>query len=177
MKRLLLNTTSAFLSFLLGCTSNGQDNKTKMNCYSDKLKIIKEMALYKDVMVQFEDTFKIMSADKRYFGIPEVISNKIDDAIFFNASKTECLLIVLQKNNYGLVFGNARIVRGTLYKGKWLFKPSIDYAYSKDYFNKYSENSFENIAPLARYSVLTDGEVKKGGCDIDEHYWFTDLKR
>jgi hypothetical protein len=163
---------------MFGCTSNGQDvKKAKANCYTDKLKEIKEIPLYKEAMSQFVDTFKVMKDDKRYFGIPEVVSNKIDEAIFFNQNKTECLLIVLQRNSYGLVFGSARIVRGTLYDGKWLFKPSMDYVYSKDYFNGYPENSFENISGLARYSVLTDGEVKKRGCEIDEYYWFVHLKR
>lgn len=178
MKQLFQSSIIAFLSFMFGCASNGQDMKqAKINCYVGRLKVTKEMPLYQTVMTQFIDTFKTMVNDKRYFGVPEVISNKVDDAVFFNANETECLLIVLQKNSYGLVFGNARIIRGTLVNGKWLFKPSIDYAYSKDYFNRYSENSFENISPLARYSVLTDGDVKKEGCEIDEHYWFVHLKQ
>lgn len=178
MKQIFSLSVAVFLSFILGCTSNGQDMmQAKTNCYADKLKQIQNEPLYEEVMSQFVDTFKILKNDKRYFGVPEVVNNKIDETIFFNKNKTECLLIVLQRNNYDLVFGNARIVRGALYSGRWLFKPSIDYTYSKDYFNGYPENSFENISKLARYSVLTDGEVKKEGCEIDEHYWFVHLKK
>lgn len=151
--------------------------QVKINCYNDKLKHRQNEPLYAEVMSQFVDTFKVMKADKRYFGVPEFVNNELDEAIFFNKDKTECLLIVLQINNYGLVFGNARIIRGALHDGKWLFKPSIDYTYDKDYFTRYPENSFKNISGLARYSVLTDGEVKKAGCEIDENYWFTELKK
>jgi hypothetical protein len=178
MNRFFLNSIIAFSSFIFGCTSNGQDMKqAKMKCYGERLKEIREAPLYKEVMTQFSDTFKVMTGDKRYFGFPEAYRNKIDEAIFFNENKTECLLIVLQNNDYGLVFGSARIVRGTLYNRKWVFKVSIEYVYSKDYFNGYPENSFENISSLARYSVLTDGEVKKRGCDIDEDFWFLELKK
>lgn len=151
--------------------------QTKMNCYTDRLKEIKDVPSYKDVMTQFADTFKIMKGDKRNFGAVDVVSTKIDEAIFFNKDMTECLLIVLRKNEYGLVFGNARVVDGKLYGNKWIFELSIDYTFSKDYFGRYPENSFKNISPLARYSVLTDGEVEKEGCEIDENYWFTELKK
>ncbi len=178
MKQVFSLSISVFLSIIIGCTSNGQDMKqVKINCYADKLKHMQSETLYEEVMLQFIDTFKMLKSDKRYFGVPEVVNNKIDEAIFFNASKTECLLIVLQRNNYDLVFGTARIIRGIGHDKKWVFKPSMDYTYSKDYFNGYKENSFENISKLARYNVLTDGEVKKEGCEIDEHYWFVHLKQ
>lgn len=128
-------------------------------------------------MNQFVDTFKVMKNDKQYFGVPEVVRTKVDDAIFFNESKTECLLIVLKRNIYNLIFGNARIIRGTLHGEKWVFKPSIEYFFEKSYYSLYLENNFENISKLARYDVLTDGKIKKAGCEIDEDYWFKDLKR
>lgn len=167
-----------FLSSILGCASNGQDmREVKMNCYTDKLLEIKELSLYKEVMIQFADTFKVMKNDKRYFGVPEVVNNKIDEAVFFNENRTECLLIVLQRDIYDLVFATARIIRGIFQDGKWIFKPSMSYSYSKDFIRLYPENSFGNISKLARYSVLTDGDVKKKGCEIDEHYWFVHLKQ
>lgn len=178
MKQIFSLIVAVFLNFIIGCTSNGQDMKqAKINCYADKLKHMQREPLYEEVMLQFVDTFKVFKNDKRYFGVPEVVNNKIDEAIFFNESKMECLLIVLQRNNYDLVFGTARIVRGIAHDKKWVFEPSIEYTYSKDYFTGYKENSFEIIAKLARYSVLTDGEVKKEGCKIDDQYWFVHLKK
>ncbi|MBK7290478.1 MAG: hypothetical protein KBF82_12215 [Chitinophagaceae bacterium] len=166
------------LSFFLGCTTSDQAIlQTKTKCYAGKLIDLKKSEIYNEVMEKFVDTFKVMKSDKRYFGVSEVVSNKIDEAIFFNEGQSECLLIVLQKNNYGLVFGSARIIRGEQNSGRWIFKPSIEYTYSKDYFEKYPDNNFDNISELACYSVLTDGEVKKRSCEIDEKYWFEELKR
>jgi len=87
------------------------------------------------------------------------------------------LLIVLQKTSYDLVFGSARLVRGTLQGKKWVFELSIVYNFGKSYYKLYPENSFENLSKLARYAVLTDGEVRKRGCEIDEDYWFIELKQ
>ena len=87
------------------------------------------------------------------------------------------MLIVLQKSkppNY--VFGTARMVRGFQKDNKWQFDVSMDFYFEKDYFELFKENSFENISKLARYSVLTDGKVKKDGCDIDDYFWFEHLK-
>ena len=178
LKQLILLTNTIFLSFILGCTSNGQDlRKVKNECYADSLKNLQNEPVYNEVMSQFADTFKIMKSDKRYFGAPPGFDNKIDEAIFFNKNKTECLLIVLQKSIYDLVFGQARMIRGTLQGKKWVFKPSTEYIFEKSYYKFYPENSFESISKLARYNVLTDGKVKKGGCEIDEHYWFVHLKQ
>ena len=166
------------LSFIVGCTSNNHNTKQiKINCYDEKLRKLQFEPMYREVMSQFEDTFKIMKRDKRNFGASEVVSTKIDEAIFFNQNRTECLVIVLEKNDYGLVFGNAQIMQGRYNNNKWYFEPSIDYTYSKDYFEKYHENSFTNISKLARLSVLTDGEVEKDGCAIDDNYWFVELNR
>ena len=178
MKQILSSGVVVFLSFIIGCTSNGQDMKqAKINCYTDKLKQMQGEPLYEEVMSQFVDTFKVMKNDKRNFGASEIVNTEIDKAIFFNKAQTKCLLIVLGKNNFNLVFGTARIIEGTLNNKKWFFERSIEYTYSKDYFIAYKENSFENISKLARYSVLTDGEIKKEGCEIDEHYWFVQLNQ
>jgi hypothetical protein len=164
---------------MLGCTSNGQDmrRQVKLNCYADTLKNMQNESLYKEVMSQFVDTFKIMKNDKRYFGVPEVVSNKIDEAIFFNKNKTECLLIALQRSSSDFMFATARIIQGTLQGEKWVFEASMTFSYSKDFINLYPENSFENISKLARYSVLKAGNTKKGGCEIDDNYWFVLLNK
>ena len=178
IKQVLSIASIIFLSFIFGCTSKGQDmRQVKNDCYTIILNGLQNEPLYKDVMLQFVDTFKVLKNDKRYFGVPEVFNNEIDKAIFFNKNKTECLLIVLQRNVYDLVFGTARVVRGSIQGKKWIFKPSLEYIFEKSYYKLYPENSFDNISKLARYNVLTDGEVKKEGCEIDEYYWFTELKR
>lgn len=65
MKRHFLNSLILFLNFIFGCVSNEQDmEEAKMNCYTEKLKQIKKMPLYREVMTQFEDTFKVMKNDK-----------------------------------------------------------------------------------------------------------------
>jgi hypothetical protein len=159
--------------FLFGCQpSKNEIITSKTNCYNDKLKNIREDPIYNKVMAQFVDTFEILKTNKGYFGVPEIVENKPDDAIFFKKDKTECLLIVLRKNNLNLVFGNATIIRGIQINGKWTFEVNSDYTFDKDYFGLYRENSFENISKLARYSILTDRDVKMKGCEIDDHYWF-----
>lgn len=180
----LLTKTLSFIfiaAFCSSChTSNSKERtiSNKNECYDLKLLNLKESSLYKDVMTAFTDTFLVLKTKKEYFGIPEVINNQIDKAIFFNADSSECMLIVLQKPLLtGFVFGQARMIRGVKEATTWKFKVSLDYSFSKDYFSLYQDNSFENISKLARYNVLTDGNYNRKGCDIDEEYWFAELKR
>lgn len=134
--------------------------------------------MYKQVHAQFKDTFEILKKERAHFGVPDYMENKIDEAVFFNKDSTQCFFIVLQRTKDSVhVFGGARIVYGKLGREKWLFKPEMSKSFAKDYFELYKENSFENISKLARYSVLTDGKVKRGGCEIDEYYWFVHLKQ
>jgi hypothetical protein len=133
--------------------------------------------LYTEVMSAFRDTFEILKAKKENFGAPEVVTNQIDDALFFKKDSSECILVVLIKTNYPeLGFGSARTVRGLLKEKKWEFDISMDYIFSKSYFKLFKEASFENISKLARYNVLTDGDIKKRGSEIDDEYWFIHLK-
>ena len=139
--------------------------------------ILKKTQLYNKVMSAFRDTFPILKTKKEYFGVPEVVTNQIDDAIFFKKDSSECMLIVLQKSKPpDLVFATARTIRGFFKDNKWQFDVSMDFYFEKDYFELFKENSFENISKLARYSVLTDGKVKKNGCEIDDYFWFEHLK-
>ncbi len=178
MKQICVINTIFFSIFLFGCGSNGQRiREAKLNCYKDKLREIADKPIYIEVMSQFIDTFSVMKGEKEYFGIPEIVSNKIDEAIFFNENNTECILIVLEKYSDQLVFGEARMISGTLLNRRWVFEPSINITYEKDFFSLYRENNFENISKLARYTVLTTGEVKKRECDIDKEYWFKELKK
>ena len=127
LKQILSITKTIFLSFIFGCTSNGQDlRQVKNDCYVNILNELRNGSVYNEFMSQFVDTFKIMKTDKRYFGAPPGFDNKVDEALFLNKDKTECLLIVLQKNIYDLVFGGARMIRGTLQGEKWIFKPSME---------------------------------------------------
>lgn len=167
------------ISILFSCNGNAQTKdeiiKSKNSCYSSSLKRIENDSLYLKVMARFTDTFNVMKNEKQYFGTPAV-EKKIDEAIFFNKAKTECLLIVLKRNNYNLVFGKARIVRGQIKQNTWVFEPSMEYTYSDSYFKAYSDNNFENLSQLARYSVLTAGHIQKDGCELDEEYWFVHMK-
>lgn len=128
-------------------------------------------------MTAFADTFKVLKMKKEYFGVPEVVETSIDESLFLKKDSSECMLIVLKRNNAGLVFGNARMVRGRRINNKWYFDVSLDYTFENSYYQLYEDNSFKNIAQLARYNVLTGGNVSIKGCEIDDNYWFEELKR
>lgn len=174
----------SIFSFLVSGSSSCQTTNPKdkiiydkNKCFDLKLTDLKKTSLYSEVMTAFRDTFPVLKTKKEYFGVPEVVSNEIDDAVFFKQDSTECMLIVLQKSKPpDLIFAKARTVRGFLKDNKWQFDVSMDFYFSKDYFELFKENNFENISMLARYSVLTDGKVKKNGCEIDDYFWFTHLK-
>jgi hypothetical protein len=88
------------------------------------------------------------------------------------------MLIVLQKlEPHDIIFGSARMVRGIRQDKKWKFEVSMALNFEKDYFTLYKENNFGNISKLARYSVLTEGDINKEGCEIDDDYWFVYLKK
>lgn len=160
------------------CQSNTDNIIIEKNkCFDLKLKKLQGNPLYEQVVYQFKDTFEILRKQKTFFGLPEYVTNKIDDAVFFNKDSTECILIVLKRMSDTLLFGAARIVSGiSNKKGKWNFEPSMEFSFEKNYFELYKENSFENISKLARYSVLTEGNPKKLGCEIDNRYWFILMK-
>lgn len=172
----------SILCLVTSCISRCQPHKDqiireKNKCYNLKLKKIESTLLYRLVHSQFNDTFEVLKREKEYFGVPEYVDNKIDDAVFFKKDSSECILIVLQRSNDTLGFGSARIIHGVKKDdSKWLFEVGMDKSFSKDYFNLYKENNFENISSLARYSILTDGDIKRKGCEIDEYYWFVHMK-
>ncbi len=169
------------VSFISSCqTSNTKEKiiQDKNNCFNGKLYNLKNFKLYLEVMAAFKDTFQVLKTKKENFGAPEVVSNQIDEGIFFKKDSSECMLIVLIKTKYSdLSFGNARMIRGVIKKSKWNFEVSMDYFFAKDYFKLYSENSFENISKLARYCVLTEGNYRKKGCEIDDYFWFIELNK
>ncbi len=108
----------------------------------------------------------------------ERVITQIDDALFLKADRSECMLIVLTKLvPADFVFGSARMVRGFKQNSKWTFKVSMQFSFDKDYFNLYHDNNFQNLSKLARYSVLTEGDIKRTGCEVDDDYWFVHLKK
>jgi hypothetical protein len=179
MKGIVRVICICILSFIfLSCQPSEKERMNmKINCYKDKLASIANDPIYDDIITQFSDTFKVLKKDQRYFGVPEIIENKLDDAIFFKKDKKECLLIVLERYIANNEFGKARIVRGMQQDKRWAFKVSLEYTFGEGYFKLFKENSFDNISKLARYDVLTDGDIRDHGCDIDEKYWFEELKK
>ncbi len=160
-----------------GCQDSDNIRARKTTCYLEKLQHLKSTELYKEVMTAFADTFNVLKTKKEYFGVPEVVENTIDESVFFKKDSSECMLIVLKRNNVGLVFGNARMVRGKRMNNRWFFDVSLEYVFERSYYQLYQDNSFKNIAQLARYNVLTDGDVSGKGCEIDDNYWFKELER
>lgn len=169
------------ISSTISCkTTNSKDKIIfdKNKCYDEKLILLKKTSIYNEVMSAFRDTFPILKTKKEYFGVPEVVTSQIDDAIFFKKDSSECMLVVLKKfRPPDLVFATARTVRGLYKDNKWQFDVSMDFYFEKDYFDLFKENSFENISKLARYNILTDGDIKRKGCEIDDEYWFQHLKK
>ena len=143
-----------------------------------KLEKLKNTLLYDEVIREFADTFQVLKSQTQYFGVPDRLENKVDDAVFFSKDSTDCLMIVLQRNNARLMFGNARMIHGHRQSHTWKFKVGLDFGFSRDYFELYKYNDFQKISLLARYAVLTDGNVTSiDGCEIDEHFWFIELNR
>ena len=171
------------IAFLTSSTTSCQTKNSKdkiildkNKCYDEKLILLKTTQVYNDVMSAFRDTFNVLKTKKEYFGTPEVGTNQIDEAIFFKSDNSECILLVLQKSKFDLVFATARTVRGFFKDNRWQFGVSMDFYYDRNFFELFKENSFENISKLARYSVLTEGDIKKKGCEIDDEFWFVHLK-
>jgi len=149
----------------------------KNSCFAQRLAALKQTPLYKQVMVAFRDTFAILKSKKEYFGVPDVVDNKIDEAMFFKKDSSECMLIVLQKSKPpNFVFAKARMVQGSLKNKRWTFEVSMSFAFERSYFQLFKENNFENISKVARYSVLTAGNATLRGCRIDDDFWFKKLQ-
>jgi hypothetical protein len=168
-----MRTLNLLLLTLLqfGCTaSKDAVIQIKNNCFDSKLEVLKQTNLYKHVHQSFADTFATIQASRAR---PSLLEEKIDDAVFFTADSSKCLLIVLERDDDKEgTFGNAWMFKGARSSDKWIFRESITTSFANDYYHKYSTNTFENISRLARYSVLADGNVVLTGCEIDEHYWF-----
>jgi hypothetical protein len=170
------------LGIALLCTillSNCQTSKDflifqKNVCYDESLEVLKKRTIYERTASSFADTFSMIQNQRER---QPLFEKKIDEAIFFKKDSTECLLIVLQRHDdKNLSFGTARIYRGELFESVWKFKKSMWFSFEEGYFEKYAENSFENISKLARYAVLTNGNFKISGCELDDHYWFEYLQ-
>lgn len=173
------STLFLILSSVGSCQLSKTKEITEKNkCYEEKLENLRSNKLYQEIFSLFRDTFEVLKTKKEYFGVPSYVENKIDEAIFFKKDSSECLLIVLQRMaDTAYVFGSARIVHGIKENTKWRFEVGLEYNFGKDYFKLYNKNTFENISMLSRYSVLTNGDIKREGCEIDDHYWFEYLKK
>ena len=145
----------------------------KVNCFEQKLNRCKETIVYKEARSDFKDTFDILKKNPKYFGIPSIVQNSIDEAIYFNKDSTECLIIVLQRISEDKFFGSARIVSGYKINARWKFNLNLEYNFDDSYFDLFRENSFDNISLLANYNLLVAGKVNRKECDIDYEYWFT----
>jgi len=111
------NINTCFLySSTTSCQTTNSKGKIifeKNTRYDEKLMILKKTHLYNEVMPAFRDSFPILKTKKEYFGVPEVVTNQIDDAAFFKKDSSECMLLVLQRSGHPeLIFATARTVRG-----------------------------------------------------------------
>src|SRR5262249_39739197 len=140
------------------CQIRPGDAIAKKNlCYQEKLDKIKNGSIYKEVFSQFKDTLHLLICQSGVFGVAGYSENKPDDAIFFNKDSTKCLLLILQKTKRNDLFGNARIVGGSRYGQKWLFRIGLQFSFEKGYYEIYKNNDFGNISKIARYNVMTSG--------------------
>lgn len=151
--------------------------KEKNKCYDEKLKTISRSKIYQEAFIQLRDTFDILKGKKEYFGVPDYVENRLDKAFFLKKDSSEAVFIVLQRMADTLyMFGSARIMYGIRENASWKFSVGITFNFEKDYFDLFKTNSFENISLLARYAVLSSGNIRLKGCEIDEHYWFVEMK-
>ena len=141
----------------------------KNNCFEKELVDLKTRHIYKSALTSFKDTLKIVQAASK-----SLLEEKADDGVFFKKDSLECLTFVLARGKRE--FGSVRVWRGQLTNGQWKWSKSMSVGFSESYFEKYENNTFDNISKLARYSILTSGDATLGGCDLDEYYWFTYLK-
>ena len=162
------------LIFCFEACNNKGDKIVYINqCYNKSLKELKKSKVYQRVISNFEDTFKVMVMDIRNFGDPRYVENKLDEFVFFNADKSMCLVLVLQKMKTSVSFGKCRVVYGFKNKtDKWSFDIRREILLDKSYFELYSENTFENISKLARYNIWIQGSTTEANCNINEKYWF-----
>ncbi len=160
---------------IISCGQNSQKEliQHKNDCFEKKIHGLKSKILYKEVLNEFSDTFRILKTQKEYFGVESYVENKIDDAVFFNNDSTKCLLAVLQKREDSLTFGTARVIYGKRINNKWQFTIDMQYSFDNNYFKIFKENNFSNIAKICRYYILIGGETKKNDCEIDDKYWFS----
>jgi hypothetical protein len=172
MKKKTLIYLFIVASALTGCLRKEIVADSKTSCYNKKLENLKTSELYQAIQSSFADTFPSLSPKSKS------MLYKIDEAVFLSSDKTKCILAVLEKVKGvdDLGFGSARLYQGDLVNGKWVFSESIWMTYEEDYYEKYSENSFENIAEITRASILTHGAPALSDCDIDEHYWFVEMQ-
>jgi hypothetical protein len=147
---------------------------TKNRCYDQCMATLQQRKIYKTVHRSFSDTFAMIVASRKR---PSLLREKIDDAIFFSRDSSKCLMIVLEQEVDEIgSFGSARIYEGALVNQTWIFSESIWFAFDRDYLEIFDTNSFENISLLARYSVMTEGNIGTSGCSIDDEFWFYSLE-
>lgn len=162
-----------FIGFLTSCNPKIRLIENKNECFEKNLISLKTREIYKRALTSFDDTIKIVQSTSK-----TLLQEKADEAIFFKNDSTECLALVLQRsNNRTGVFGSVRVWRGQLIDGQWTWSKSMVFIFENDYYKRYPANTFDNISRIARYSVLTSGEAKIDGCDLDDYYWFTYLKK
>src|SRR5687768_17427540 len=127
-------TQTVVIALLISATTSCQTTNSKdkiifdkNKCYDEKLMFLKKTKIYNEVMMTFRDTFRVLKTRKEYFGVPEVVTTQIDNAIFFKKDSSECMLIVLQKSTPDIAFGTARTIRGFLKEKSWYFDISMDF--------------------------------------------------
>jgi hypothetical protein len=159
------------IALLGSCNNREVIEESKTKCFDRKLASLQTTELYSRIHKSFADTLP-------YFPSSKIEESQVDSAIFLNEAKTECLMLVLERidKKRDLGFGSTRVYRGELIGGQWRFKRSMSIDFEGDYFEKYEDNSFENLSTLARGEILIHGAVDRTGCDIDEHYWFVEMK-
>lgn len=161
------------LIMLLGFMSCDGTLNLKNKCVLARLKKDKETPEYASVMKAFRDTFVTWRSNIDLFGVRDYLQFQVDDPLFFSKERDACVLILLSRTDKdSVVFGGARVINGIQFNGGWRFNANQAFSFSKDYFEKYQDNSFENLAEIARYCVLKEGNPPRPGCEIDESYWF-----
>jgi hypothetical protein len=173
---ILSMTKTTFLSIIFlsvtSCHLKDRVIANKNDCFETEFADLQGKEVYKKAISSFMDTLRVVQATSK-----SLLEERADEGVFFKQDSLECLTLVLQRSkgkNGG--FGSARVWRGQLINGRWTWSKSMWFTFSSGYFQKYDDNSFNNISKIARYSVLTSGDTKWNGCALDDYYWFTYMK-
>jgi hypothetical protein len=171
----LLFVTVSFTS--VTCQFKDRVIQLKNSCYRNELRTLMQTPLYITCHEHFRNYIDSIKPATKLFS-EKYMEVKIDDVMFLKADSTECLLFLLlrDRETTEYSFGSARTFYGKKNGNTWSFAPGMTFSFDPDYLEMYADNGFSNISELGVHSVLTSGNPPILGCNLDDHFWFVELR-